>query len=362
MRSPRLLLLALVTLALPASAQVIQQSGHSLDSNLRLGSGGYNGVGAIAGGRAIYGPGGLAHVDAGGIYGGRELREPIYRVRSPDYYNAFQRERSYRPDRGLAYDPDQVRVVRPQEPQMPPPLDSGYAAGFDAGYEAALAEGAAPAVQPTPEARQQMDMISYGVGYFLGEEVLASVHKDGVDGDLESLVAGFRDGLEGNEPQVSRQRLERILADMHKEVRQRMVQHLLDVDPEFKRQHDENLARSRSFHETYGRTEGVVTLPDGIQYKVLAEGSGRHPGPDDVVVVNYRLLGLDGHLIAEGEQAEVAVNELTEGGRKIIQMMPEGARWEVAIPPELAHGAAGQYPNIGPNETVFGTVELVKIK
>ena len=71
---------------------------------------------------------------------------------------------------------------------------------------------------------------------------------------------------------------------------------------------------------------------------------------------------LDGTVIIEGRGTELPVSDATEGGRQIIQMMQEGAHWEVAIPPGLAHGNAGQPPHIGPNETVFGSVELVEIK
>ncbi len=344
--------LTLVILTVPSSAQQIQQSGHALDANLRLGSGGFNGVGAVAGGRAAFGP---------GARGNAVHRAPVYRVRPAglDYYNAFQRERMYGADRALSYSNGPVRVAstQPQDRMMNP---RHYAVAMDRGYDVVPPE-AAP-VETTMEAARQMDLISYGVGYFLGEKVLEAIRRDGIEADLESLIAGFRDGLNGSLPQVSREEIERVMAEVHKRIRARMADELLSRDPEFRRQHDENLARSRAFHEAYGNVEGVVTLRNGLQYKVLEAGTGRSPDPDDTVVVTYKVLDLDGHVIVEAEAETVEINDMTEGAARVLQMMREGGTWEVAIPPELAHGPAGSYPSIGPNETIFGTVTLLEIR
>ncbi|MHC4614510.1 MAG: FKBP-type peptidyl-prolyl cis-trans isomerase, partial [Planctomycetota bacterium] len=132
--------------------------------------------------------------------------------------------------------------------------------------------------------------------------------------------------------------------------------------PEFRKLHDDNLARSRAFHEAFGKRENVVTLDDGLQYEVIRPGTGPSPGPTDVVVVTYRMILLDKAEVARGEATEIVVDEVLDAAGRILQMMKVGARWYVAFPPELAFGATGRYPEIGPNETVLGSVELIGIK
>lgn len=349
--------LGLVVLAVPISAQQIVDSGRALDANLRLGSGGYNSVGAVGGGHArFHRPTRPEMVGRGNAF-----RDPVYRTRPAgiDYYNAFQRERMYGADRAMTTFGNQVRVGGGHVPSREIST-SRYASAYDAGYNSAMMD-AAQTEMPV-EATHQMEMISYGVGYFLGEKVLEAIRRDGVEVDLESLIAGFRDGLHGSQPQVSREEIEEIMAQVHKMIRARMADELLAVDPEFKKQHDENLAKSRAFHEAYGQVEGVVTLRNRLQYKVLEEGTGRSPGLDDTVVITYTVMDLDGSVITRAEAETVEINDMTEGGALLLQMMRQGAKWEAAIPPELAHGPAGNYPTFGPNETIFGIVELIEIK
>ena len=106
----------------------------------------------------------------------------------------------------------------------------------------------------------------------------------------------------------------------------------------------------------------MVTLSDGIQYQVLKAGEGPSPGLDDKVVVNYKVLDLRGAVISEGTGEEVRVGAVVDGGARVLQMMKPGSRWLVAIPPELAFGPGGKYPDIGPNVTLFGEIELIEIK
>ncbi|MHC4414672.1 MAG: FKBP-type peptidyl-prolyl cis-trans isomerase N-terminal domain-containing protein [Planctomycetota bacterium] len=226
----------------------------------------------------------------------------------------------------------------------------------------ASASGSADPAQNPAQAEHDMDEVSYGVGFYLGEEIREGLKRDGIEADLDYVVKGFFDGLKDMPPMLPRERLEVILSAVHEEMQARMVKRLLAEDPEFKKLHDENLARSRAYHEAHGNDEGVVTLPNGIQYKVLSPGTGRSPKPTDVIIVDYRVTLIDGTEIDQGTSAEVLVNSVVEGGIQILQMMKVGARWEVAVPPEFAHGPGGRFPDVGPNETILAEVELLGIK
>ncbi len=326
-----------LALAAPASApaQQILQTGHGLDNSLQLGSGGYNGTAPV---------------------GGR-VAQPMYRGFGGGVsgYSIFQQERMYNP----AFN---------QAAAMPPRPDSGspsaaesvgrFTAAFGATYQPEPAD--APAL--TPRAMQQMEQISYGLGFLLGEQLRGSLKRDDVGADIDQAVEGFRDGIFENPPRLPAAQLDNVLANAEREVKGRIVRGLLANDAEFRRVHDENRRRGRAFQDEFGKRPGVVTLPNGIQYEVLRAGTGPSPGPDDVVVVTYRALLLDGTVAGEGESREVRVRSAIPGAAAVIQMMNAGARWRVALPPELAYGSAGKYPDVGPNETLFGEIELVEIE
>jgi len=346
-----LAMLAAALLA-PTAASLAQQivgSAHSLDNNLRLGSGGYNGGG---------GRGGF-----GGPGGGRPFRETIYRGQHGhiDYHTAFTQQRRYDPGRRRAFHDDPRRFVPGGAASGPTAGGSRFGEGWDKGYAAGLADGGEQVDVPE-SAKIQMQEISYALGYFLGEEVRAGLDHDGVEADFEAVLRGFRDGLFDNVPRLPLAFIEEMLAKLEGEVEARLVEGLRARDPEFRQLTEQNLQSSRAFHDDFGRREGVVTLPNGIQYQVLAEGAGRKPGPDDHVVLNYKVILLDGSVLTQGTAAEVRVGGMVDGASQVLQMMSPGAVWLIAIPPQLAHGPGGKYPQIGPNVTLFAEVELIRFK
>ena len=109
--------------------------------------------------------------------------------------------------------------------------------------------------------------------------------------------------------------------------------------------------------------EGVVTLPSGLQYKVLQQGTGKRPGPSDNVEVHYRSTLVDGtefHNSYRGEGApeRLHVSGVTRGMSEALQLMREGARWQLFVPTELAYGRRGPLAN----RTVIYEIELTSIE
>ncbi len=153
--------------------------------------------------------------------------------------------------------------------------------------------------QPDPSQQDE----SYGLGFIVGGEIRSGLERDGVGSAKDLIAQGFRDGLSGADPLIARERMDRVLLLLHKEMQDRMVRRLLDESPEFKQLHDANLVRSRQFHEVFGKQEGVITLPSGVQYKVLREGSGRTPGLTDTVVLSGKVTLLDGSVINQAQDA-----------------------------------------------------------
>lgn len=123
--------------------------------------------------------------------------------------------------------------------------------------------------------------------------------------------------------------------------------------------------RSEEFLKENAKKEGVKVLPDGLQYKVIKEGSGKKPAATDTVSVHYRGTLVDGKEFdssyKRGEPTEFPVNAVIRGWTEALQMMSEGSKWILYIPANLAYGSRGVGP-IGPNEALIFEVELLKVK
>lgn len=128
----------------------------------------------------------------------------------------------------------------------------------------------------------------------------------------------------------------------------------------------QNQTSDQNFLETNKKKPGVVTLPDGLQYKVLTDGNGPKPGPSDVVTVHYAGSLVDGtefdSSYKRGEPATFPVNGVIAGWVEALQLMKVGSTWELYIPAALAYGDRGAPPVIGPNKTLIFKVNLIDIK
>ena len=126
----------------------------------------------------------------------------------------------------------------------------------------------------------------------------------------------------------------------------------------------ENKERGEAFLNKNKEAAGVVTLPSGLQYQVLQEGTGEKPAPEDQVKVHYSGRTLDGNEFdssyKRGEPAEFGLNQVIKGWTEILQLMPVGSKWKVFIPENLAYGPQAP-PAIGPNQTLIFEIELLGI-
>ena len=128
----------------------------------------------------------------------------------------------------------------------------------------------------------------------------------------------------------------------------------------------QNKQTGDAFLEANKAKPGVVTLPDGLQYKVIKAGTGAQPTDNDVVTVQYEGKLINGTVFdssyKRGEPTTFPVNGVISGWVEALKLMKEGSTWELYIPPSLAYGPQGVPPTIGPNETLIFKVELLKVK
>jgi FKBP-type peptidyl-prolyl cis-trans isomerase FklB len=201
----------------------------------------------------------------------------------------------------------------------------------------------------------EMDKISYAIGTQAGN----SFKKQKLEINLEMLLRGIEDAMAGREPAMTMEEMRKVMVDQRKRMRdEQMAQR--------KKEAAENLAKSNAFLEENKTKPGVQVLPSGLQYKVLKDGTGRTPTLEDGVRVNYRGMLIDGTEFdssqKQGKPYETNVGgNIIEGWKEGLQLMKEGAKWQLVIPPDLGYKERGRRPTIGPNAALIFEVELLEI-
>ena len=126
-----------------------------------------------------------------------------------------------------------------------------------------------------------------------------------------------------------------------------------------------NLEEGNKFLAENGKREGVVTLPSGLQYEIITEGTGKKPSATDTVSCHYHGTLIDGTVfdssVMRNQPAEFPVNGVIKGWVEALQLMREGAKWKLFIPANLAYGERGAGQSIEPNSTLIFEVELLKV-
>ena len=209
--------------------------------------------------------------------------------------------------------------------------------------------------QEKPELKDQKEKESYSLGYQFGQ----SLKLQGVDIDLDVYTSGIRDALGGKEPRMKAEEIRATVSELQKRIAAERQKELGEMAVKY-------LADAKAFLAENGKKEGVKTLPSGLQYKVLAEGSGKTPKATDTVTVHYRGTFINGiefdSSIGRGQPATFQVNGVIPGWTEALQLMKEGTKWQLFIPPELAYEKKGMLPRIPPNSILIFEVELISVK
>jgi FKBP-type peptidyl-prolyl cis-trans isomerase len=208
----------------------------------------------------------------------------------------------------------------------------------------------APRALETPK-----DKLSYSIGMNIGK----SLKRDNLDVDPDLVLRGIKDVLGGGTllmtDQEAQSTLNELQADLHKRQEQEMQQ-LAETN---KKEGETFLAANKT-------KAGVISLPSGLQYKILQEGTGPKPTAADTVTVNYRGTLLDGtefdSSYKRGQPGSFPVGGIIKGWTEALLLMPVGSKWQLFIPPELAYGPRQAGPSIGPNSTLLFEVELLSIQ
>ncbi len=190
------------------------------------------------------------------------------------------------------------------------------------------------------------------LSYSLGLSIAGNLQKSGVaELDQDAFSRGVKHFLEGAELEVTTEEANQIINQFFSELQSK--------------QFEANIKAGKEFLAENAKKEGVVSLESGLQYEVIAEGSGSKPAATDNVKCHYHGTLIDGTVfdssVQRGEPATFPVNGVIAGWVEALQLMPVGSKWKLYVPSELAYGEQGAGQQIGPHTTLIFEVELLDI-
>lgn len=226
------------------------------------------------------------------------------------------------------------------------------AAGVLLPLEGAVAQ---PPKASAPAASDRAEL-SYALGYEAGLDL----GRRRPDVDIATVLRGVQDGYSRKKPEYSPQSMQRVIQAMQQQM-------IAEARAAYEKLASANLRKAHDFFAENRKKQGVVTLPSGVQYKVLDDGGGnKSPTLDSDVTLQYRGEFLDGTVFDNtedrGKPVVFPVNQMIPGWREIITRMHVGDHWQVFIPPDQAYGIRGEPPRIGPNEALVFDIHLLGVK
>ncbi len=221
-------------------------------------------------------------------------------------------------------------------------------------HTAATHPAAAPLALTTDK-----DKLSYALGANVGKGLAQKMKSDSLDINNAIFLRAMKDALTGAKPALTedeeKAQLEKLDTDLRSKQEAKMAM-----------AGDVNKAKGDAFLAANKSKDGVVTLPDGLQYKIIAPGTGPKPTATDTVSANYRGTLIDGTEFdassKHGGPQSFPVNQVIPGWTEALQLMPVGSKWQLYIPSDLAYGSRGAGGAIGPNSTLIFDIELVSIQ
>jgi len=204
--------------------------------------------------------------------------------------------------------------------------------------------------------KDQKDKISYSYGVDVGTKLKNLP----MPVDLDLLIMGLKDSLSGTKLLMTEQEIRGTLVLLQKEITAKSEEQKKALAEKNKKEGEAFLAENK-------KKEGVITLPSGLQYKVLKEGTGKTPTDTDWVKINFRGMLIDGTVFEDtyksfGQPVAYAVKGMIPGWAEALKLMKEGAKWQIFIPSGLALGERGGGTLIGPNATLIMEVELISVQ
>ena len=220
---------------------------------------------------------------------------------------------------------------------------------------AAVALSGAASAADAPELKNDKEKISYSIGMDIG----GNLKRGSVEVDPDLLAKGLKDSYGGGKTILTEDEARKTIADFQKTLMAKQAETMQKLS-------EKNKADGEKFLAENAKQEGVKTLPSGLQYREITPGKGKSPKDTDTVSTHYKGTLIDGtefdSSYKRGEPVTFPVSGVIAGWTEALQLMKEGAKWQLFIPSNLAYGDRGAGREIGPNATLIFEVELISVK
>ncbi|OUJ74525.1 FKBP-type peptidyl-prolyl cis-trans isomerase [Hymenobacter crusticola] len=196
------------------------------------------------------------------------------------------------------------------------------------------------------------------ISYIIGRDLARNFSQQGLELDIDVLAASLKEALAGQPSRLTQEQMEAAMRKLQEQFEENEPQEDTNVS-------SNNKAEGEAFLAENQNKPGVTTLPSGLQYEVLTEGTGKKPTPRSSVTTHYHGTLIDGKVFdssyQRGQPATFGVNQVIAGWTEALQLMPEGSKWRLYIPSDLAYGKRGAGRDIGPDSALIFDVELLKV-
>ena len=220
---------------------------------------------------------------------------------------------------------------------------------------AAVALSGAAYAADAPDLKNDKEKLSYSIGMDIG----GNLKRQSVEVDPDVLAKGLKDSYGGGKTFLTEDEARKTITDFQKTLMAKQAETMHKLA-------EKNKADGEKFLAENARKEGVKTLPSGLQYKEIAPGTGKSPKATDTVTTHYKGTLIDGtefdSSYKRGQPATFQVSGVIPGWIESLQLMKEGAKWQLFVPSNLAYGEKGAGREIGPNATLIFEVELISVK
>jgi FKBP-type peptidyl-prolyl cis-trans isomerase len=217
--------------------------------------------------------------------------------------------------------------------------------------------------------KNDTEKYSYAIGMSTGGPLKQKIARADLDSDIDMLVRGFKDSFATNTALITEAQEREILGELSRNLQAKAAEKQKHVMEELRVKGEKNLVDGPAFMEKNRTQPGVVTTQNGMQYKVLVDGSGPSPKPDEDVTVNYKLSFIDGtEFDSSAKRHQPLTTKVTgglfnfQGWTDALTMMKVGSKWQVFLPASLAYGTNSIPPVLAPNSPLIFEIELLAIR
>jgi FKBP-type peptidyl-prolyl cis-trans isomerase FklB len=220
---------------------------------------------------------------------------------------------------------------------------------------ATVALSGAALAADAPEIKNDKERISYSLGMDIG----GNLKRGSVEVDPDMLAKGLKDSYGGGKTILTEEEARKTLTDFQRTLMAKQAEAMEKLS-------EKNKADGEKFLAENAKKEGVKTLPSGLQYREIAPGAGKSPKATDTVTTHYKGTLIDGTKFdssyERGQPATFPVSGVIPGWTEALQLMKEGAKWQLFVPANLGYGERGAGGEIGPNATLIFEVELISVQ